>query len=77
MQWLTCFKHFSKSLVDDCPRIELATMVLAKDLELPGFPTRNNGILSSMHTVIMKTFSRRAAFFAMLGPKTILSSSAS
>jgi len=39
-------------------------MHLAKDLELPGLPTRNNGIFNSMQTIIMNTFSLKAALQA-------------
>ena len=49
-------------------------MDLANDLELPGLPTRKRGILSSIQMAIMKTFSLRAAFLAMFGPSTMLSS---
>ena len=52
-------------------------MDFARDLELPGLPTRKRGIRSSMQIAIIKTFSRRAAFLAMLGPRVILSSSTS
>ena len=51
--------------------MDLATMDFAKDFELPGFPTTNSGILSSMHTAIMNTFSLRAALRAMFGPSTM------
>jgi hypothetical protein len=37
----------------------------AKDLELPGLPTTNNGMRNSVQTAIMKTFSLRAVFLAM------------
>ena len=52
-------------------------MDLAKDLELPGLPTKKRGIRSSMHTAIMKMFSLRAAFRAMFGPRVMLSNSTS
>ena len=52
-------------------------MDFARDLELPGLPTRKRGIRNSMQIAIIKTFSRRAAFLAMLGPRVILSSSTS
>ena len=52
-------------------------MAFASDLELPGFPTRNSGILRSMHTAIINTFSLRAALRAMFSPNTILSSNTS
>jgi hypothetical protein len=50
-----------------------ATIVLANDLELPGLPTRNIGILSSIHTIIMNTFSFKAWFFAIFGAKSTFS----
>jgi len=46
-------------------------MDLAKDLELPGLPTKNNGILNSIHTTIINTFSLSAALLAILGPNFI------
>ena len=52
-------------------------MDFARDLELPGLPTRKRGIRNSMQIAIIKTFSLRAAFLAMLGPKVMLSSSTS
>jgi len=39
------------------PCMASATILLASDLELPGLPTRNSGIRSSMHITIMNTFS--------------------
>ena len=41
-------------------------MVFAKDFELPGFPTTNNGIRSSTQITIINTFSHKALFRAML-----------
>ena len=58
---------------DDLPSIEAATMDLASDLELPGLPTRNKGILNSIHIAIINTFSLSAAFLAILGPSFMLS----
>ena len=46
------------------------TTVLANDLELPGLPTTNKGILSSMQITIMKTFSLSAVLRAMFGPSS-------
>jgi len=59
------------------PCIEDCTMDLARDLELPGLPTRKRGILNSIQIAIMNTFSRRAAFLAIFGPRVMLSSSTS
>jgi len=53
------------------------TMVFASDLELPGFPTRKRGILSSMQTTIMNTFSFKAVFLAMFFSKLTLSKTTS
>ena len=47
-------------------------MDLAKDLELPGFPTRNSGIFSSIQTTIIKTFSRKALLRATFCGITML-----
>ncbi len=74
---VTSLNSFSNSEFDVCPRIDEATTDLARDLELPGFPTRKRGILSSMQIVIMKMFSLRAAFRAMLWPSSMLSKSTS
>ena len=52
-------------------------MDLARDLELPGLPTRKRGIRNSIQIAIMNTFSRRAAFLAMFGPRVMLFSSTS
>lgn len=71
--WNTCFKDLMSGLLDAGPAIEFCTIVFASDLELPGFPTRNSGIRSSIHTTIIKTFSRKAVFLAMLAPIFILS----
>jgi len=46
-------------------------MDLARDFELPGLPTKNSGILSSIQTTIMNTFSRKAALLAMFCPSFI------
>ena len=74
---LTSLNPFSRSDLEACPCIELATMDLAKDLELPGLPTKKRGMRNSMHTAIMKMFSLRAAFRAMFGPRVMLSNSTS
>ncbi|RMZ93476.1 hypothetical protein BpHYR1_038050 [Brachionus plicatilis] len=47
------------------PCIARLTIDFANDLELPGLPTMNNGIRSSMQTIIMNTFSNRAEFRAI------------
>ena len=68
---LTDLNFFRKSVLEFCPFMDSATIDFAKDFELPGFPTTNSGILSSMHTAIMNTFSLRAALRAMFGPSTM------
>lgn len=73
----TSLKCFSKLLDDPAPCIEEVTMLFARDLELPGFPMMNRGILSSMQITIMKTFSLSATLCAMLGPTSILARRAS
>ena len=65
----TCLKLLNSLDLAASPCMLSATTVLAKDLELPGFPTTNSGILSSMHTTIMNTFSLKAVFGAIFGPK--------
>ena len=67
---LTCLNILKRSDLDLAPCMLSATTVLARDFELPGFPTTNNGILSSMHTTIINTFSLRASLRAMLGPSS-------
>ena len=57
--------------------MDSAIIDFAKDLELPGFPTTKRGILSSTHTVIMNTFSLRAALWAILSPSSMFSRNAS
>ena len=74
---LTDLNFFRKSVMEFCPFIDSATMDFAKDLELPGLPTTNRGILSSTHTAIMNTFSLKAALRAMFGPSTMLERNAS
>ena len=63
----TCLRFLNNADdLADSPCIASATIVFANDLELPGFPTRNRGMRSSIHTTIMKTFSFKAALRAML-----------
>ena len=69
---LTCLNPLSNSVIEAAPCIEVCTIDLARDLELPGLPTRKSGIRNSMQIAIMKTFSRRAAFLAMFGPRIML-----
>jgi hypothetical protein len=62
---LTCFK-FLKSSLCELPAFMLVDITsFAKDLELPGLPTTNNGMRSSVQMAIMKTFSLSAVFLAM------------
>ena len=70
MSVVTCLKVLKSSDLAASPCMLSATTVLAKDLELPGLPTTNSGILSSTHTTIMNTFSLKAVFLAMLGPSS-------
>ena len=72
----TCLKVLNRSDFDASPSILSATTVLAKDLELPGLPTTNSGILSSMHTTIMNTFSLKAVLRAMFWPNSSSSKTA-
>jgi len=44
-------------LLDPLPLKDLATKFMAKDFELPGLPTMNNGIFVKMHIIIANTFS--------------------
>ena len=74
---ITSLKSFNNAFWERFPHIESAMIDFASDLELPGFPTRKRGILSSMHTAIMNIFSRRAAFLAIFIPIFMLSSSTS
>ena len=75
--YFTCLNPRSSFELEAVPCMETCTMDFARDLELPGFPTRKRGIRRSMQTAIIKTFSLRAAFLAMFGPRVILSSSTS
>ena len=63
-------KMFEKVMFGLPPSILSATTVLASDLELPGLPTTNKGILSSIHTTIINTFSLKASLQAMFGPSS-------
>lgn len=69
----TCLKFRNICETDDVPCMISATMVFARDLELPGFPTKKRGIRSSMEITIMNTFSLRALFFAMFLSKLTFS----
>lgn len=69
----TCLKFRNICETDDVPCMISATMVFARDLELPGFPTKKRGIRSSMETTIMNTFSLRALFFAIFLSKLTFS----
>lgn len=69
----TCLKFRNSGETDEFPCIISATMVFASDFELPGLPTRNRGIRSSIETTIMNTFSLRALFFAMFLSKLTFS----
>ena len=71
---LTALNVLKRSDLAAFPCIASATMVLARDFELPGLPTRNSGIRFSMHTTIMKMFSFKAWFLAIFGPSSISSS---
>ena len=64
----TCLNVLKRSDLEASPSMLSVTTVLASDLELPGLPTTNNGILSSIHTTIMNTFSLKAVLRAMLSP---------
>lgn len=47
----------NRSFLEQVPLKDLVTKFIAKDLELPGFPTMNKGILLMMQTIIAKIFS--------------------
>lgn len=64
--WPTCLRLLKRDESESRPCMLWSRIVLDRDFELPGFPTRNNGIRSSTHTTIMKKFSLKARFFAML-----------
>jgi len=66
----TCLKVLKRSDLEASPSMLSATTVLARDLELPGLPTTNSGILSSIHTTIINTFSLKAVLRAMLRPNS-------
>ena len=61
----TCFKFLNSSLLEfpACMLVDITSF--AKDFELPGLPTTNNGIRSSAQTAIIKTFSLSAVFLAI------------
>ncbi len=65
MRPLTCLSFLKSSDPDASPCIDFEMTVLARDFELPGLPTKNRGMRSSMQINIMKTFSLRALFRAM------------
>ena len=73
----TSFSFRNNSISELGPFIEFIIIDFAKDLELPGFPTRNSGILRLVHTTIINTFSRRAEFLAMFFPNFMLSNKTS
>ena len=61
----TCFKFLNNALWE-LPAFMLVDITsFAKDLELPGLPTTNNGIRSSVQIAIINTFSLRAIFLAI------------
>ena len=61
----TCFKFLNNSL-SELPAFMLVDITsFAKDLELPGLPTTNNGMRSSVQIAIINTFSLRAIFLAI------------
>ena len=74
---LTSLNFFSREVAEFFPLMDSLMIDLARDFELPGFPTRKRGILNSTQMAIMNTFSRRAAFLAMLSARSMLSSNAS
>lgn len=60
--WPTCLRLLKRDESESRPCMLWSRIVLDRDFELPGFPTRNNGIRSSTHTTIMKKFSLKARF---------------
>ncbi len=68
----TSLNFLSSCVSEVLPDMESATIDLASDFELPGLPTRNNGILNSIQITIMNTFSLKAAFLAMFSPSFML-----
>ena len=74
---LTSLKDLRSSVFEDFPFMELATIDFASDFELPGLPTKNNGIRKSTQIAIINTFSLSAAFLAMFFPSCMLSNSTS
>ena len=77
--WLICddaashtsLKRLNSSDIDEVPCMVSEIIVFASVLELPGFPTRNKGILNSMHTTNINAFSFKALLRAMLFPSFI------
>ena len=64
----TCFKFLNNSL-REFPAFMLVDITsFAKDFELPGLPTTNNGIRNSVQIAIIKTFSLKAIFLAIFCP---------
>lgn len=63
---LTCFRHLKRIESESRPCIFWSRILFESDFELPGFPTRNRGIRSSTQTTIMKKFSLKARFWAIL-----------
>lgn len=70
--YFTCLKFWNNDDDEAAPCIESATMDLARDLELPGFPTKKSGIFSSMQTTIINTFSLKAVLRAIFGGSFML-----
>ena len=68
----TSLNSLSSCVSEVLPDMESATIDLASDFELPGLPTRNNGILNSIQITIINTFSLKAAFLAMFSPSFML-----
>ena len=73
----TSFSFRNNPVSELGPFIEFIIIDFAKDLELPGFPIRNSGILRLIHTTIINTFSCRAEFLAIFSPSFMLSSKTS
>ena len=51
--YFTCLNPLRSSELEAVPCMEACTMDFARDLELPGLPTRKRGIRSSMQIAIM------------------------
>ena len=65
--WHTLLSFLKSGESEVEPSKASPTIVLARDLEVPGLPMRNSGILNSMHMTIMKMFSLRVELAAMPG----------